>query len=667
MADDERYHLVCEPRVLEAAAVVTRCRPGPAGTADGPAPSETLILSSYSGSLLPLEGADGFGGLRLRERLLLNAAGEPGRLFFVTPDADKFRCAAAGPQGYLYCASRQCVMAVSPDNCVTHIAGRPAPRNSDDGGDGDPGPRPGLDGDDSDDDAPLMYRGRGRGRHQAAADGGLNAGDDDDHALLQRMELLQAQIQVQAQMQAQGQIEAQVQAQAAQVQAEAPAGNGAEARGVGPGPSGAAAGAFFDPMDLSLSDISCLAFAGEYERGSLFMASGWDVYCLRFAASSGPLRPLAQKLPFRMRGCIRGLACDYHGPQGNGRLVIRTRNALYRWPLFTGPVDPGAGANVGAGAANGTAGHPELTLLAGSDDDDEEGEEEGGRSEEEDRTRLTGLALDVEGAAYLSNCNDEDSIVLRRVGLDGSVTTVAASVLDDRPSRTLGFLPNGCLVLASRYRMRVMHLGLRAPPPLAPPREGPRLRTLAADVGSLLSDPQGSDLVVVVGDRRFEVHTLILSARCDYFKHSLAPEWLAAQAANAGPREVTLQDADPAAFELLLRFVYTGRVGIPAALAQPLAELADRLLLPELCRAAQAVVLSGVTLQSVVDLLLWAEQRGEGFSRLLADLKHWYLEHQEEVLQAAEGSVRRLLAASPDLVLSLMAGAARACKRRRTL
>ncbi|KAG2492375.1 hypothetical protein HYH03_009323 [Edaphochlamys debaryana] len=241
---------------------------------------------------------------------------------------------------------------------------------------------------------------------------------------------------------------------------------------------------------------------------------------------------------------------------------------------------------------------------------------------------------------------------LRRVTLDGSVTTLASGLTGHMYAPFV--LPNGYLTICNRdsKSLLLLHLGLK-PLPLLPapaaPATPPR-RTLHADMGALLdAQPDGTaDLTLLVAGRRFLAHRAILVARCDYFKQRLAR----AGFPDGAAAELDLPDADPAAFELLLRFVYTGTVDIPPALAPSVAELADRLLLPELCADAQAVVLSGVSAATVVGSLLWAERLGGSFSGLVSSVKAWAVQHYEEV--RGSGSLRQLMAESPELGEGLM-------------
>ncbi|KAG2443543.1 hypothetical protein HXX76_001895 [Chlamydomonas incerta] len=181
-------------------------------------------------------------------------------------------------------------------------------------------------------------------------------------------------------------------------------------------------------------------------------------------------------------------------------------------------------------------------------------------------------------------------------------------------------------------------LPLGRPTSAAAAAAGPPPRSLPGDLGAVLdAQPDDSaDVIIRVGERRFHAHRLILSARCDYFKQRL-------------------EDT----FSLLLRWLYTGGATVPPEQAQGVAELADRLLLPELCAAAQEVVAASVAVDSVVDRLLWAwgcsqsRDGGGGFGSLLDRLKEWYVDHQEEVRQQA-GASRRRLAAAPEPMEELM-------------
>eukprot|EP00198_Chlamydomonas_reinhardtii_P012001 XP_001701338.1 predicted protein [Chlamydomonas reinhardtii] len=224
-------------------------------------------------------------------------------------------------------------------------------------------------------------------------------------------------------------------------------------------------------------------------------------------------------------------------------------------------------------------------------------------------------------------------------------------------------LPNGFLALGEGSLI-LLDLGLQPLLPQMPVTAAaaaavaapPPPRSLPADLGALLdAQPDGTaDLTVRVGERRFHCHRGILSARCDYFRQRLVGDGFA----DARAAELELPDTDADAFALLLRWLYTGTATIAVDQACGVAELADRLLLPELLGVALAVVAESVSAATVIDKLLWAagccETRGEGFGGLLAQLKAWYVQHHEQVAAEAGAGRKRLVSEAPELMIELM-------------
>ncbi|KAG2482309.1 hypothetical protein HYH03_018751 [Edaphochlamys debaryana] len=328
----------------------------------------------------------------------------------------------------------------------------------------------------------------------------------------------------------------------------------------------------------------------------------------------------------------------------DGSLITGIVGALYRLPL-------GPGGGPGPAVVD-------PVLLAGRRG--QEGERDG-RGDRARFTEIAGMAsIGDGGGLVVLQSRPGNGLRLtgavRRVTPDGTVTTLASGLTGCFFGQPF-ILPNGYLAVCDGETFLLLDLGLKPlpllPAPAATPADPPR-RTLPADMGALLdAQPDGTaDLTLVVAGRRFPAHRAILIARCDYFRQRLEGGF-----ADGTAAELSLPDADPAAFELLLRWVYTGAVDIPPAVA----ELADRLLLPELCADAQAVVLSGVSAAGVVGSLLWAERLGPSFSGLQSSLKAWAVEHYEEV--RGGGSLRRLMAEGPGLMEGLADALA---KRRRS-
>ncbi|KAG2444034.1 hypothetical protein HYH02_009232 [Chlamydomonas schloesseri] len=376
--------------------------------------------------------------------------------------------------------------------------------------------------------------------------------------------------------------------------------------------------------------------------------------------SSMPLQ--AVWLRSRMLCDVTGIMHVPSSFPGGDCLVIASCTAVYRLPL--GTWRPGGPPQ-------------EPQLLAGAADDGQATQPIDGRGGEARFCNTTSsLMLDGEGAVLLLDEDERgNAFALRRVSpSDGAVTTVASlPALRANPAAgglgwaVASLLSNGaiCAIWMHEGCCELYNVGLTPPaylepaPPAAAPGGGglPPPRSLPADLGALLdAQPDGTaDVTIRVGERRFHAHRAILSARCDYFKQRLAGD---GGFADSRAAELELPDADPDAFALVLRWLYTGGAHIPAEQARGVAGLADRLLLPELCDVALEVMVETLAPETVVDSLLWAagccESRGGSFTGLLEQLKGWYVSHHEGVWRDAKPSVRRLMEARSDLACELV-------------
>ncbi|GLI67853.1 hypothetical protein VaNZ11_012144 [Volvox africanus] len=350
-----------------------------------------------------------------------------------------------------------------------------------------------------------------------------------------------------------------------------------------------------------------------------------------------------------------------HCPSGSARvgsdsLIYATETAVYRLPL---------------GAADSA---PTPVLLAGCEGDVASSDEPGPDAR---FSQISGLVATGDGTILLIDANrylSEGSTLISVTLSNGAVTTIAPC-LDDKPIFP-SILPNGYVSLCQMFpaSLLVLDLGLAPMGSRAAVTNGvganaisssggcyPR-RTLSSDLGALLDrQPDGtSDLTLTVSGRTFYVHRSILTARCDYFRQRLTGGFT-----DGDEPVLSLPDADPDAFAALLRFLYTGfppdgpPLSLSPALLQPLVELADRLLLPELCAVAQAQLLAAVTRDNVVDLLIWASERGQTFLDALTRLTEWYLVHQLEVMEHKPEEVKRLMVTCPDLAFEIHMAAAK--------
>ncbi|KAG2452014.1 hypothetical protein HYH02_003055 [Chlamydomonas schloesseri] len=404
-------------------------------------------------------------------------------------------------------------------------------------------------------------------------------------------------------------------------------------------------------------------------------------------------------------GTAGAAACTGRGAGSAGWLVLGTTSALYRYPLPLPPPPPPppvpspaaaaagpapalapaaaargrAAAAMAAAAVAGPQAAPhqqqqpppqqpppqQPQLFAGNEG---ETRQQDGRGAKARFRCFHGITADAAGCIYLADTHGHNGThsCVRRVSLDGHVTTLASvpancwfpTILPNGQLKLVDFglqplLPMPSAAAAAKAAAAAAAAMKAAAAGLPPPR------SLPADLGALLDaqPDDSSDLVIRVGERRFHVHRLILSSRCDYFKQRLAAS---GGFADGRAAELELPDADPDAFALLMRWLYTGGADIPLEHARGVAELADRLLLPELCDVALEAVGASVDVATIVDSLLWAagcsdlRNGGGGFGELLGLLKGWYVAHYVEVAEEAGDSRARLAAEAPGLMVELM-------------
>ena len=81
---------------------------------------------------------------------------------------------------------------------------------------------------------------------------------------------------------------------------------------------------------------------------------------------------------------------------------------------------------------------------------------------------------------------------------------------------------------------------------------------ISSDLLDLLKSKEHTDVTFLVNEKRFPAHKIILAARCTYFKILLFGDM---KEAHLGPDgEIPFTDTTPEAFELLLEYIYSGRV-----------------------------------------------------------------------------------------------------------
>uniref|UniRef100_A0ACD5UQ14 Uncharacterized protein n=1 Tax=Avena sativa TaxID=4498 RepID=A0ACD5UQ14_AVESA len=112
-----------------------------------------------------------------------------------------------------------------------------------------------------------------------------------------------------------------------------------------------------------------------------------------------------------------------------------------------------------------------------------------------------------------------------------------------------------------------------ADPPHVPPSD------IRDHLGQLLDCADGSDVSFIVDGKKFAAHRVVLAARSPVFKAELFGAM-----AEATMSQITLEDINSAAFELLLRFMYTDVLPQDDELAGSIVEMYQ---LASACRGRQ--------------------------------------------------------------------------------
>ena len=137
------------------------------------------------------------------------------------------------------------------------------------------------------------------------------------------------------------------------------------------------------------------------------------------------------------------------------------------------------------------------------------------------------------------------------------------------------------------------------------------------------------DVKLVVGQRTFQAHRLVLAAASEFF-HAL----ITSPFTEAGEEHMTLPEIGEQTFEIVLEFIYARECTIAdETLLQPVLEAACRLQMDDLQAAAEAAVIQRITPASCLDA--WDLADHFSLTALLAVARKLALTRFDEVVESA--------------------------------
>jgi len=122
---------------------------------------------------------------------------------------------------------------------------------------------------------------------------------------------------------------------------------------------------------------------------------------------------------------------------------------------------------------------------------------------------------------------------------------------------------------------------------------------LHQDLGTAFINKEFSDVQLKCGERIFDCHQVILSARSPVFRAMFQADML-----EKNTKKVDLHDLDPDVVEEMLLFIYTGKTPKLEGLAEDLLRAADRFQIEKLRTACEESLCSRLKVDNCVDLFV---------------------------------------------------------------
>ncbi|XP_057324129.1 speckle-type POZ protein-like [Microplitis mediator] len=130
---------------------------------------------------------------------------------------------------------------------------------------------------------------------------------------------------------------------------------------------------------------------------------------------------------------------------------------------------------------------------------------------------------------------------------------------------------------------------------------------LIDDIEELYNSKANSDVTIVVGDKEFQAHKLIMMARSPVFSAMFDHEMIEKKS-----KQVSIPDISPEIFEKVLKYIYTDQVTDLDVVAADLLEAADKYQLLSLKKMCEHSLCSTLNCQNAVKRIILADRHHAG-------------------------------------------------------
>ncbi|XP_057319022.1 speckle-type POZ protein B-like [Microplitis mediator] len=154
-------------------------------------------------------------------------------------------------------------------------------------------------------------------------------------------------------------------------------------------------------------------------------------------------------------------------------------------------------------------------------------------------------------------------------------------------------------------------------------------RKITDDLKELYDSKSNSDVILVVGNEKFNAHKLILSTRSPVFSAMFTHEMK-----EKRDSEVTIPDIDPEIFNKLLEFIYTDKITNLDADAAYLLEAADKYQLLNLKSLCEESLSKSVRIDNAIELMVLADMHNA--NQFLEFIFKFIIKNSKDVIKTLE-------------------------------